>query len=89
MQRLRNELFVWTSVERFYRLTPSLRRANRVTIRNLQADVGKDLVHRLRHGKPVPTALVRDIVSMAPSTLAVAPFGVLKALFSRLRARDN
>lgn len=85
LQRLRNELFVWTSVERFYRLTPSLRRANRVTIRNLQADVGKDLVHRLRHRKPIPTGLLRDIVAMAPSTLAVAPFGVLKALFARLK----
>jgi succinoglycan biosynthesis protein ExoW len=84
MQRLRNELFVWTSVERFYALPPHLRRANRNTIRNLQTDVGKDLLHRLRHGKPIPFKTVRDVVAMAPSTLAVAPMGVLGAMWSRL-----
>lgn len=84
LQRLRNELFVWTSVERFYPLTPAMRRANRTTIRNLQRDVGKDLLHRLRHRKPMPFRLVRDVIAMAPSTIAVAPLGALRGVLSRL-----
>ena len=78
MQRIRNELFVWTSVERFYRLSDRLRAANRRTIRALQANAMGDLLHRLRHRKPVPGRLLADIVRMAPSTLWVAPTSVLR-----------
>lgn len=83
LQRLRNELFVWTSVERFYRLDKHLLRANRRTIRHLQESVGKDLLHRLRHRKPIPSRLLTDIVRMAPSTLLATPLAMLKSLTSR------
>lgn len=79
LQRLRNELFVWTSVERFYRLSPQLKRANHRTIRHLQENMGLDLLHRLRHHKPISFQLLQDIVRMAPSVLWVAPFSVLQA----------
>ncbi len=85
LQRIRNELFVWTSVDRFYRLKPELSRANRRTIRNLQEAVGRDLLHRIRHGKPVQWQLVKDAVSMAPGTPLVALVGICKALVSRFR----
>ena len=84
LQRLRNELFVWTSVERFYRLDEHLLRANRRTIRHLQESVGKDLLHRLRHRKPIPRRLLTDIVRMAPSTLVATPLAMLKTLTSRV-----
>jgi succinoglycan biosynthesis protein ExoW len=84
LQRLRNELFVWTSVERFYKLEPRLRQANRRTIRHLQDSLGKDLLHRLRHRKPVPPRLLADIVRMAPSTLVTTPLAMLKTLTSRV-----
>lgn len=84
LQRLRNELFVWTSVERFYKLTPASQRANRATIRNLQESFGRDILHRLRHRKTIQRPLVKDILRMAPDTPLVAARGVAKALFSRL-----
>lgn len=84
LQRLRNELFVWTSVERFYKLTPALQRANRATIRNLQESFGRDILHRLRHRKPIPGPLVMDVLHMAPGTPLVAVRGVAKAVFARL-----
>lgn len=84
LQRLRNELFVWTSVDRFYRLGPDLSRANRRTITNLQEGVGRDLLHRIRHGKPVQWKLIKEALAMAPSTLWRAPIGVLKAMAGRL-----
>jgi succinoglycan biosynthesis protein ExoW len=85
MQRIRNELFVWTSVNRFYRLSPSLQAANARTIRNLQEAVGRDALHRLRRGKGLPWVHLRDIFRMAPSTLWAAPGGVIKAVLQRLR----
>ena len=83
LQRLRNELFVWTSVERFYALDEDLLKANRATVRHFQESVGKDLLHRLRHGKPISIRLLHQIVRMAPSTLYVAPMAMLKTVMSR------
>lgn len=85
LQRLRNELFVWTSVERFYELSPDLARANQRTIRNLQESFGKEIVHRLRHRKAIPGALVKDILRMAPSTWGRAPLGIVKAVLAKTR----
>jgi succinoglycan biosynthesis protein ExoW len=84
MQRIRNELFVWTSVNRFYRLTPELKRANWRTIRNLQEGVGRDLLHRVVNRKPLKLDLVRDTVRMAPSTLWRAPWGAISVLVRRV-----
>jgi succinoglycan biosynthesis protein ExoW len=81
LQRLRNELFVWTSVERFYTLSPAMQVANKRTIRGLQDAVGRDILHRLRHGKPISMKLLRDIFAMAPSTLPVALMSPLKLAF--------
>jgi succinoglycan biosynthesis protein ExoW len=80
LQRIRNELFVWTSVERFYRLDARMKAANRRTIRNLQDALGKDILHRLRHRKPIAGHLVADIIRMAPSTLLVAPLAMVKTV---------
>lgn len=85
LQRLRNELFVWTSVERFYELPPEMLRKNRVTIRNLQESFGRDILHRLRHCKPISMPMVKDILRMAPDTPLVATRGIAKALLSRIR----
>ena len=84
LQRLRNELFVWTSVERFYKLDDQLKRANRRTIGSLQEAVGRDLLHRLRHRKPISLKLLADIVRMAPSTLVMAPLAPFKVTLSSL-----
>ena len=84
MQRIRNELLVWTSVERLYKLPERLRAANRRTIRALQASVAGDLLHRLRHRKPVSGELLTDIVRIAPSTLWMAPTSAVRILFEQL-----
>jgi succinoglycan biosynthesis protein ExoW len=86
LQRLRNELFVWTSVERFYKLSPAMLAANKRTIRNLQDAVGRDVLHRLRHGKPVSMKLLRDILKMAPATLPVALMAPLRMVAGKFGA---
>lgn len=89
LQRLRNELFVWTSVNRFYALSPGLKVANWRTIRQLQENVGLDLLHRLRHRKPISTKHVREILQMAPSTAWVAPLGVVRAIIGRIHGKRH
>lgn len=84
MQRIRNELFVWTSVNRLYKLTPELTQANRRTIRNLQEAVGRDFLHRLRNRKPVQWRLIGGALRLAPSTLWVAPLSIAKAVAGRV-----
>lgn len=87
LHRMRNELFVWTSVPRFYTLTDTQHRNNQRTIRNLQQDVMRDLLHRVRHGKPINFKLVRDIARFDPTFVlyaAAVPFRVLgEKLFRR------
>ena len=80
LQRLRNELFVWTSVERFYKLSPKLHQANRRTVRHLQSNIGLDVLHRLRHRKHISMGLIQDICRMAPSTLWQAPIAAMRGL---------
>jgi succinoglycan biosynthesis protein ExoW len=80
MHRLRNELFVWTSVRRFYALTPSQSDNNRRTIRHLQRSVTLDLVHRIRHRKPLQLQLVKDVLRFDAAFLVVAlitPFALV------------
>jgi succinoglycan biosynthesis protein ExoW len=88
LQRLRNELFVWTSVERFYALSPAMLRANKRTIRSLQCSVGLDVLHRLRHGKPISIKLLSDIFFMAPSSLHVALWALLRLVLARLAPKN-
>lgn len=69
MQRLRNELFVWLSVEKIYSLSEELYKLNRRTIHNLQKGVVRDFIHRIVNRKPVSSKLLWDVFKMAPSTL--------------------
>lgn len=68
LQRLRNELFIWTSVKRFYKLSDQLYQANEKTINALQENIIRDILHRIVNLKPISAKLVGDIVRMAPTT---------------------
>lgn len=87
LQRLRNEIFLWTSVERFYALPPDLRRRNRKTLRHLHESVIRDVLHRLRRRLPLQAALLADIVSLDPSIVALAPYLPIKVLGERIGQR--
>lgn len=90
LQRIRNELFVWTSTERFYDLTEDLLTANRRTIGNLEEATIRDLIHRITHRKPIPYATVLDILRMSPSVflkLFVVPVKVVKEKLTQIPTR--
>ena len=81
LRRIRNELFVWTSAEKFYELSPSLKQANERTIRDLQESAVRDILHRIRHLKSISLEQLYDIFRMRPSTLAMfftLPFSIIK-----------
>jgi succinoglycan biosynthesis protein ExoW len=86
LQRLRNELFIWTSVAHFYALSNFSAKANKKTIKALQVNIGRDLLHRVLHRKAISSKLLKDIVGMAPSTILyffLVPLLVIKEKFSR------
>ncbi len=89
LHRLRNELFVWTSVRRFYSLTREQRTNNTRTIRNLETGVVRDLLHRIRNRKPISGKLIMDIVRFDPVFLLVAPYIPLKVLFEKVIGRTK
>lgn len=81
LQRLRNELFIWTSVEKFYSLSHESYQANKNTIKNLQINTVRDIFHRIIHRKPISFSLIKDIIKMAPSTplyFLIVPLKVIK-----------
>lgn len=84
LQRLRNELYVWTSVRNFYRLPPGLHERNEQTIRHLEEAAVRDVLHRVRRGQPFPARLLTEIVQMSPGILARAPRTAIKALRERI-----
>ena len=92
-QRIRNELFVWTSAEKFYVLPQHLRKANRRTIQNLQDGFARDILHRIVHRKPINFSLFIDTIKMTPSSivfLVFIPFKVFsKVLWSNRTGRFN
>jgi succinoglycan biosynthesis protein ExoW len=83
LNRLRNELFVWTSVRDIYKLTRDQKTNNLRTIRNLESGVVRDVLHRLRHRKPVSPKLLLDVVRYDPSFLIFAPFVPIKILLEK------
>lgn len=89
LQRLRNELFVWTSARKFYPMSPTLLDANKRTIRNLQQGVVRDLLHRLRHRRPISGKLLGDIIKMDPFILALMPWVPMKVVLDKLFRRGS
>jgi succinoglycan biosynthesis protein ExoW len=84
LQRLRNELLVWTWVERSYRLPPALAARNRRTIRNLEDAVVRDVLHRARRGQPIAYRQLREIVRLSPGILVRAPLMPFKIFRERM-----
>jgi succinoglycan biosynthesis protein ExoW len=84
LRRIRNEMFVWVSTEKFYNLAPRLFKANRSTIKNLQNGFVRDIFHRIIHRKPINKAQFLDIIKMTPSSLlllVLLPFQILFEFF--------
>jgi len=89
LRRIRNELFVWVSTEKFYQLPLESFKLNRKTIKNLQDGFARDIIHRLINRKPINFEQCKDIIIMKPSSiiyLFLVPFKlVIEPLTKRFR----
>lgn len=85
LRRVRNELKVWLSAARFYRLTPEQSAANRRKIAGLQETVIRDLLHRMARRSAIPWQLLGDIVRLSPQILPKAPWYFMKVFKEKLQ----
>ena len=83
LRRIRNELFVWTSTEKFYSLSDKLTQLNRQTIYNLQENFIRDIIHRIRHRKKIDFKLFKDIIYMTPSSLFLFVTVPIKIIYNK------
>ena len=88
LARLRNEIFVWTSVRRLYQLTPAQYKSNQKTISLLEDGVIRDIIHRVRRKKTIDKNLLIDIARYDPMFIVRAstwPIRVLRGNKSNRR----
>lgn len=85
LRRVRNELQVWTSAERFYQLTPDQSAANRRKIDGLQGMLIRGLLHRIARRTSIPWGLVGDAVKLSPRLLLNAPRHLLVVLKEKIQ----
>lgn len=67
--RLKNELMLWCSVRHFYSLTDEQRAGVLRKIAGARESIVRDIMHRIAHRKPIPTAVFREIVNTDPQFL--------------------
>jgi len=89
LRRVRNELKVWLSAARFYRLTPEQSEANRKKIAGLQETAIRGLLHRMARRSAIPWRLLGDIVRLSPQVLLKAPWYFLKAFKEKLQNQGS
>lgn len=84
LQRLRNEIKIWTSVERIYALDERQHNANRARIVGLQQSVVRDVIHRIVRRKAIHMELLRDIVRMCPGFPLRVPGTLISLVWQKL-----
>ncbi|WP_438863383.1 glycosyltransferase family 2 protein [Neptunicella sp.] len=89
LRRVRNEMFVWVSAEKFYPLSTELFKKNRKKIGNLQEAFARDIFHRLIKRKPINRDYFVDILKMKPNSifyLLFMPFRIVaEVLINKLK----
>ncbi|TVT51361.1 MAG: glycosyltransferase family 2 protein [Sedimenticola thiotaurini] len=63
LRRLKNEIMVWTSVERFFDLNQYQKQANKKRLTKLREAIVRDILHRLRHKKPIQNKVLKEIIT--------------------------
>lgn len=63
LRRLKNEIMVWTSVERFFDLNQHQKQANKKRLTKLREAIVRDILHRLRHKKPIQNKVLKEIIT--------------------------
>ncbi|WP_334186751.1 glycosyltransferase family 2 protein [Noviherbaspirillum sp.] len=93
LDRLRNELKLWTAVGSIYKLAGMRKAANAKRIRRIRGSIVRDLMHRIVHRKTLQLRILADIICIDPVILLVIPaaFGsiMMEQLSGRIRPRSK
>lgn len=84
LDRLRNELKLWTSVNSIFKLTSVRKAANARRIRRIRCGIVRDLLHRMTHRKTVHPRILADIIRIDPVILLVIPALTCRILIEQL-----
>ncbi|MBC3765767.1 glycosyltransferase family 2 protein [Neptunicella marina] len=87
LRRIRNELFVWVSTEKFYSISKELHKKNRRKIGSLQEAFARDILHRILRRKPINRGYFIDILKMTPSSIFYLLFTPFKVVFQSLTGK--
>jgi len=84
LQRIRNEIFVWTSANRFYALPKKLKARNDKKIRGLEMSAIRDVMYRIKRRLPVRADILMDIFRLDPFFAIRAPLAPFKVVLEKL-----
>jgi succinoglycan biosynthesis protein ExoW len=87
LDRLRNELKLWTAVASIYRIGGARKRANRKKVGAIRVSIIRDVIHRIMHRKKLHRAVLMDILRIDPSIFLFAPRVFASILTERLTGR--
>ncbi len=87
LDRLRNELKLWTSVASIFKLAGVRKAANARRIRRIRGSIVRDFMHRLSHRKTLQLRTLADIIRIDPVILLVIPLLMSRIMFEQLSGR--
>ncbi|PCI70453.1 MAG: hypothetical protein COB26_02885 [Piscirickettsiaceae bacterium] len=87
LERLSNELYLWSSVKKMYSLTPEQDASNAQKLASIREMVVKDIFHRLVNLKKIKLNVLKKLLVSEPSFVYTVPWGfvtiVKEKLFNR------
>jgi len=84
LERLSNELYLWRTVEKMYRLTQEQNIANQKKIAFIREAITRDIFHRLTHNKKIRINILKKLLKTDPSLLYRIPLVFAKILKQKL-----
>ncbi|HEV2608909.1 MAG TPA: glycosyltransferase [Noviherbaspirillum sp.] len=87
LDRLRNELKLWTSVDSIFKLASTRKAANVRRIRRIRCSIVRDILHRIAHRKTVHLRILADIICIDPVILLVIPTLTGRIMIEQLSGR--
>jgi succinoglycan biosynthesis protein ExoW len=84
IERLSNELYLWSSVKKMYELTNDQNSHNNQKIASIKEAIVRDIFHRLTHLKKVKVSTLKKLYRTSPSLIYKIPLVFYKMLKEKL-----
>jgi succinoglycan biosynthesis protein ExoW len=84
LNRIRNEIKIWSSVKRIYELNEGQQLANDSRLARLRENAVRDVVHRVLNRKAMPLDVLKNIVQLDGRTIWDFPVVIWKILWGKI-----